>query len=135
MSSSGSHPPRKKIELARMGLGLSQAEFRSDGDAKHVHDVIMGMFPVLLSVGGYSLLRLAENSHSMVEIEGPDGGTTVPYQAKLYVRPLQRDISEEDMKDYSIVKVCSSQSNGGMVLSVVHILLLLCNTVLAGYYH
>ena len=71
----------------------------------------------------------------MVEIEGPDGGTTVPYlkdiihQAKLYVRPLQRDISEEDMKDYSIVKVCSSQSNGGMVLSVVHILLLLCNTV------
>ena len=46
---------------------------------KHVHDVIMGMFPVLLSVDGYSLLRLAENSHSMVEIEGPDGGITVPY--------------------------------------------------------
>ena len=103
-----------------MGLGLSQAEFRSDGDAKQVHDVIMGMFPVLLSVGGYSLLHLAENSHSMVEIEGPDGGITVPFlkdilhQAKLYVLPLQRDISEEDTKDYSIVKVCSRFRSGSV---------------------
>ena len=61
--------------------------------------------------GGYTLLRLAENSHSMVEIEGPDCGMSVSYlkdilnQAKLYVRPLQKDLTEEDMEPYSINKV------------------------------
>ena len=93
----------EKIELARMGLGLSEVVFNSDGDAEHIHQVLLEKFPVLESCGGYTLLRLAENSHSMVEIEGPDSGMTVSYlkdilnQAKLYIRPLQRDI-EEDMK-------------------------------------
>ena len=47
----------------------------------------------------------------MVEIEGPDSGMTVSYlkdilnQAKLYIRPLQKDISEEDMKPYCIPNV------------------------------
>ena len=60
---------------------------------------------------GYTLLRLTENSHHMVEIEGPDSGITVPFlkdvvnQAKLYIRPLQRDITKEDMKKYSIRRV------------------------------
>ena len=95
-----------------MGLGLSEAVFNSDGDAEHIHQVLLEKFPVLESCGGYTLLRLAENSHSMVEIEGPDSGMTVSYlkdilnQAKLYIRPLQRDISEEDMqKSYSIQNV------------------------------
>ena len=59
--------------------------------------------------GLHALLRLTENSHGMVEIEGPDSGMTVPYlkdiilnQAKLYIRPLQKDSSEEDVKPYSI---------------------------------
>ena len=40
----------------------------------------------------------------MIEIEGPDSGMTVPFlkdvvnQAKLYIRPLQRDITKKDMK-------------------------------------
>ena len=94
-----------------MGLGLSEAVFNSNGDAEHIHHVVLEKFPVLESCGGYTLLRLAENSHSMVEIEGPDSGMTVPYlkdilnQAKLYIRPLQKDISEEDMKPYSFLNV------------------------------
>ena len=81
----------EKIELAKMGLGLSEALFNVDGDADHIHKVILEKFPVLESCGGYTLLRLAENSHNMVEIEGPDSGMTVCYlkdvvnQAKLYV--------------------------------------------------
>lgn len=94
-----------------MGLGLSEVVFNVDGDAEHIHQVLLEKFPVLESCGGYSLLRLAENSHSMVEIEGPDSGLTVPYlkdivnQAKLYIRPLQKDITDEDVKLYSIPKV------------------------------
>ena len=49
----------EKIELARMGLGLSEAVFNSDGDAEHIHQVLLEKFPVLESCGGYTLLRLA----------------------------------------------------------------------------
>lgn len=93
-----------------MGWGLSEAVFNSDGDAEHIQQVLLEKFPVLESCEGYTLLRLAENSDSMVEIEGPDSGMTVSYfkdilnQAKLYIRPLQRSI-EEEMKPYSIPKV------------------------------
>jgi hypothetical protein len=47
----------------------------------------------------------------MVEIEGPpESGMTVSYlkdilnHAKLYVRPLQKDITHEDMKAYAVPK-------------------------------
>ena len=102
----------EKIELARIGLGLkSNIAFNSDGDAQHIHSVLMSEFPVLSKCGGYTLLRLAENSHNMVEIESPDNGITVQYlkdilnQAKLYIRPLQKDITDEDMKPYSTPEV------------------------------
>ena len=90
-----------------MGLGLKSLKFESDGNAQHVHDVIMQQFPVLETSGGYTLLRLAESSHTMVEIEGPDSGTSVHFlkdilnQAKLYIRPLQKDITQEDVKLYA----------------------------------
>lgn len=102
----------EKIELARIGLGLrNNVTFINNGDAQHVHEVVLKEFPVLIECGGYTLLRLAENSHSMVEIEGPDNGVTVQYlkdilnQAKLYIRPLQKDITQEDMKPYSTPEV------------------------------
>ena len=96
--------PEEKIELARLGLGLKKLEFDTDGSAQHIHSVIIRSFPVLVSSGGYTLMRLAENSHTIVEIEGPDSGLTVVFlkdilnQAKLYLRPLQKDILDEDMQ-------------------------------------
>ena len=86
---------------------------------RNISTVILEKFTVLESCGGYTLLRLAENSHNMVEIEGPDSGMTVCYlkdvlnQAKLYVRPLQRDISVDDMKPYSIPNVSIIYGCGG----------------------
>ena len=101
----------EKMELAKMGLGLREVVFKTDGDAEHIHRVLLDTFPVLEACGGCTLLRLAENSHSMVEIQGPDSGITVIYlkdilnQAKLYIRPLQKDITTEDMKPYSVLNV------------------------------
>ena len=92
--------PEEKMKL---GLGLKEISFIVDGDEDHVHDAT---FPVLAKCGGYTLLRLGGGSKSLVEIEGPESGITVPYlrdilnQAKLYVRPLQCDISEEDVKEF-----------------------------------
>lgn len=43
------------------------------------HDVLTAGFPVLHVCGGYTLLRLADSTKSLVEIEGPDCGMTVSY--------------------------------------------------------
>ena len=54
-------------------------------------------------------MRLAENSRELVSIDGPDGGMTIPFlkdilrQAKLYVRPLQMDITVKEAK-----KLCTT---------------------------
>jgi hypothetical protein len=93
------HKPsaEEKIELAQLGLGMKKLEFNINGNAQDIHDVIIDSFPILEVCGGYTLLRLSDNSHKMVEIECPCG-ITVPFlrdvlnQAKLYIRPLQKDI-------------------------------------------
>ena len=70
MNSRGSLPLEEKMELAKMGLGLREVVFKTDVDAEHIHRVLLDTFLVLEACGGYTLLRLAENSHSMVEIQG-----------------------------------------------------------------
>ena len=94
----------ERMELACMGLRLKELQFDVDGGPVHIHEVILEKYPQLEASGGYSLLRLAENSPKLVEIETPDGGLTVPYlkdivrQAKLYIRPLQCEILSDDIK-------------------------------------
>ena len=85
-------------------LGLKKLTFDGDGDAQHIHDTITTAYPVLIACGGYTLMRLAENSQELVSIDSPDGGMTIPFlkdiprQAKLYVRPLQMDITVKEAK-------------------------------------
>ena len=92
-----------KMELARIGLGLKELSFDGDGDALHIHSVLLTAFKQLDACGGYTLLRLATNSTDLIEIQPPKGCMTVRYlkyivkSAKLYVRPLQAHIDcDED---------------------------------------
>ena len=63
---------------------------------------LLDAFKQLDDSGGYTLLRLATNSTTLIEIEPPKGGMTVMYlkdivkSAKLFVRPLQADIESEE---------------------------------------
>ena len=94
----------EKIELAQLNLGLRKLVFTAEGDANHIHDIIVEAFPILEECGGYTLMRVSENSRDLVAIEGPDGGVTVTFlkdilrQTKLYIRPLQCDIPEDKLK-------------------------------------
>ena len=91
----------EKMELAKLGLGLAELTFDYNGDAEHIHSILLSQFPQLEACGGYTLMRLKENSYDLVEIEYPVKGLNVSYlkdilnQAKLYIRPLQRSIAEE----------------------------------------
>ena len=105
----------EKMELARMGLGYSEIIFNVYGDAQHIHEVLLQAFPPLDYGGGYTLLRLSDNSYSLIEILEPDSGLTVNYlkdilnQAKLYIRPLQKNISYSDAKQYLLDETVSNE--------------------------
>ena len=93
---------QEKMILAKAGLGLKELKFTSDGDALHIHYVITDAFKQLERAGGYTLLRLANNSTKLLEIEPPKAGMNVKYlkdilkSAKLFVRPLQEDINIDE---------------------------------------
>ena len=52
-----------------MGLTTRSLAFKAEGSAEHVHDIVMKEYPILENTGGYTLLRLAENSHNLIEID------------------------------------------------------------------
>ena len=94
----------EKMELAKLNLGTKKLVFNAEGNANHIHEIITDEFPILEECGGYTLMRVSENSRDLVAIEGPDGDVTIPFlkdilrQAKLYVRPLQCNIPEDRLK-------------------------------------
>ena len=85
---------KEKIALAEQGLGLKELLFNWEGDARHIHSVLIKSYPVLNTCGGYSMMRLATNSTDLLPIGAPKDGVTVKYlkdilkSAKLYIRPL-----------------------------------------------
>jgi hypothetical protein len=103
-------------ELLRAGLGRKQLSFPDDGDSSEVHSEIMAAFPKLKEGGGYELLRLNDaggQRRELLLIQSPSEGYTVSFlrevlrQAKVYVRPVQRNLSLEVIsKDAFLVGVC-----------------------------
>lgn len=126
----------ERIELAKLGLGLKKLTYEADGDAQHIHDTITSNFPVLDSCGGYTLMRLGENSRGLVIIDGPGGGMTIPFlkdilrQAKLFVRPLQCDISVEEAEKFCVIKEGVSAS----ACCIINFNLITCMTELTDHF-
>ena len=95
----------EKMKLAQMGLGFKEIKFDTDGGALHIHSAIISAYPELDFCGGYCLMRLGSGSSDLVTIEPPRGGLNVRYlrdilkSAKLFIRPLQRDIEEKGDKE------------------------------------
>ena len=91
-----------KAELIRAGLGLKQLQFFLHGDSSDFYAELSNAYPKLSSGGGFELLRTPNgNSKELVVIPPPSGGYTVSHlksimgQAKVYIRPMQRNLSME----------------------------------------
>ena len=103
--------------MLRAGLGRKQLTLLEHGDSSEFHAEIMTSFPDLKEGGGYELLCLGEcNStarNALQIITPPTGGYTVTYlkevvrQAKVYIRPVQRNLSLEAKPLLSSDTVCS----------------------------
>ena len=94
------------------GLGLKSLSFTEGSDGELFHQVLMEAFPKLQGAGGYELLRTSERSNRILDvIPLPLSGYSVAYlksiaeQAKIYIRPIQEDLSLETTQDSDMVSV------------------------------
>ena len=92
--------PMDKIDLIRAGLSPKNIPLFEYGEPWEFHDDIIGAFPKLANCGGYELLRTQQsNNRELFVIPSQSGGYTVQYlksivsQAKVYIRPIQKDLS------------------------------------------
>ena len=101
--------------MSTVGLTSKEIAFNIDGDGFHVDQMLKEAFPILDHTGGYTLLR--PNGRELVLIEPPKGGFTTRYlkditkSLRLYVRPLQSDITEitfTNSKDKVIHNLCAN---------------------------
>lgn len=113
-SCSQAEPPSamEKAELIRAGLGPRKLSLFEFGESSEFHEDIVSAFPPLSNGGGYELMRTKhKNNHELEVIPPPPGGYTVEYvknivcQAKVYVRPIQRNLSLVPQQDISSEKV------------------------------
>ena len=87
------------MELKVAGLGEKQVVIALRATAAQLHVKILATFPKLEEGGGYVLLRCLPNSRHLAQLEAPEGGHTPQTlredagQARIYLRPLQRDLS------------------------------------------
>ncbi|XP_019856540.1 PREDICTED: uncharacterized protein LOC105314041 isoform X2 [Amphimedon queenslandica] len=96
-------------ELMRAGLGRKELHIIDGGDSSDVHSEIIYAFPKLRDAGGYELLRISDANRSVLQLIPPlSEGYTVPYlkevlkQAKVYIRPLQRSLTLDQVPSSSI---------------------------------
>lgn len=91
-------------EIARLvgaGLGKKHVSVLECGDSSDLHDELLNRFPALIQAGGYELLRVSAcgRRDELELIPAPVQGHTPSYlkevtkQAKIYIRPLQQDLS------------------------------------------
>ena len=88
-------------ELMRGGLGRKQLSLFENDSAAELHSEILYAFPALKDGGGYELLRVSGCGprSTLHVIPQPLEGYNVSYlkevvrQAKVYIRPIQRDLN------------------------------------------
>ena len=81
------------------GLGCKKLSLLQCGNADDTHYEILDAFPKLQDAGGYEIMR-ASQSRQLEVVPNPVDGYTTAYlkdifgQAKVYIRPIQRDLMD-----------------------------------------
>ena len=93
----------EKIKLQNSGLGRKKVVFSCKATALEVQRVLESTYPKLGETGGFELLRSGSPCSSLVLINPPATGYSVPFlrdsaglgQALAYIRPLQKDLDTD----------------------------------------
>ena len=95
-----------RTELQLAGLGEQRVTLPGFADVHDIFSEISYQFPQLLECGGFELLRVPEGGGKHLDvIASPENGYTTSYlravvhHAKIYIRPLQKSLSLEPIKE------------------------------------
>lgn len=95
-----------RAKLLMAGLGEKRLQLRMDADAQSIYFELCSAFPKLSDAGGYEFLRAQEGGGKLLSpiVLPPNGYSTnylkaVVHSAKIYIRPLQRDLSLEPVEN------------------------------------
>lgn len=97
---------RYKVQLLEAGIGEKKITFEKKGSCSYFHDKLLATFPKLQDRGGYELLRTQYRSTTKLEILSPRAAAgynvfdlkEAVASAKIYVRPLQKDLDLKSLK-------------------------------------
>ena len=104
---------RYKKMLQDAGLGEKKIIFKKNGSCSYFHETLLENYPRLRDGGGYELLRTQHRSTTRLEILHlrPAAGYNVLHlkeaiaSAKVYVRPLQKDLNLEPLPEKQVPQV------------------------------
>ena len=94
-----------KEELKAAGLGEDRIHIGLRASAEQLHQKCLVVYPKLENAGGYELLRCLPNSRSLTRLQPSSCGHTPESlkkdvgQARIYIRPLQRDLDTTASQD------------------------------------
>ena len=101
--------PSDQAILQIAGLGERKIRFDGDCDAHGIYCELLVQFPKLHDAGGYKLMRTHYKGSKLLNvIDVPPSGYNVTYlkavvhNARIFIRPLQRDLSLEPEGEVSI---------------------------------
>ena len=104
-----------------LGLGKKNVSCLEDGSADELDMELLTTFPKLEDVGGYELLRIADKGRSLEVNSLPPDGYTASYlkevvrQAKVYIRPIQRNLATEQVNSTGVGYVCLISAHNELV--------------------
>lgn len=95
-----------RAELQIAGLGEQHITFLACADMHDIFSELSYQFPRLVECGGFELLRASDGGGKQLNvIASPESGYTASYlravvhHAKIFIRPLQKNLSLEPIKD------------------------------------
>ena len=91
---------QERAELQIAGLGEKKITMLADAGVSEIYSELSFHFPNLSTAGGFELMRTPEGGGKILDvIASPESGYNVPYlkavvhQSKIYIRPLQQNLS------------------------------------------
>jgi hypothetical protein len=98
------------LSLMRAGLGTKKLCFNADDSASSVSETIKSNYPKLQEAGGFELLILKSGRRGQASLisasVGPLPVTDLKHltTGKIYIRPLQQDLSMSEQSEVQVVK-------------------------------
>ncbi len=114
------------------GLGEKKIQLSLDADALCIYSELCSHFPKLTNAGGFELLKVQSGGKLLAPIQVPANGysavflKSVVHNAKIYLRPVQQDLSLDSSESIHSAEVSLNVSYSVILAYLYHSFNLRC---------